>query len=475
MPRCLFALLLLLPLSPLALAKDADAKDAKRWVSNVFDTADAKARDKEIAKLAGWTLNEAGARDVRQHALGLQRKAPAKLPQLKEIHEGAYEYVYEVRSRGAKYTNFAMLDLPRGLTADRPVPLVIGLHSDLGTAWYELSGLRTCAREGAAGLRDCIIACPQALNRGNTADDPRENPPGDKEYFGWGPKQQGIDTVFNLLDELLEKFNIDRDHIYLTGVGMGGQACFDLVQLRPSQFAAICVRDATPAFHLPGAKESDLAQLRTDRKLHEQNAEMPFATCFRATPVYWVHADGDKKFPTQWARAARDAMKAAEVPVDYREYEGFHGGGPTKLIAAALSDCLKVARNPTPTVLVTRNVIGDKDRDGNDRCYWLRVKSYKRLGARTDWPAKRYAGGLVKARIDRVSNTIVLDSEEVSEVEILLHDDMLYLDREVNLLINGKASTCKPPMREVERIARSATDYRQSGEVYSARLTIKLS
>lgn len=474
MPRCLAALLFLSLVSPLVLAKDADAGDAKRWVGNVFDTADAKARDKEIARLAGWTLDEAGARDVRQHALGLQRKAPAKLPQLKEIHEGAYEYIYEVRSRGAKYTNFAMLDLPRGLAADTPVPLVLGLHSDLGTAWYELSGLRTCAREGAAALRDCIIACPQALNRGNTADDPRENPPGDKEYFGWGPKQQGIDTVFNLLDELLQKFNIDRNRIYLTGVGMGGQACFELVQLRPSQFAAICVRDATPGFHLPDAKEAQLAQLRTDRKLHEQKAELPFATCFGATPVYWVHADGDKKFPTEWARAARDAMKAAGVPVDYREYEGFHGGGPSKLIAAAVNDCLKVTRDPTPTLLIMRNVIGDKERDGNDRCYWLRVKSYKRLGSKTDWPAKRYAGGLVRARIERVSNTILLESEDVNEVEILLHDDMLYLDREVNLLINGKASTCKPPAREVEQVAQSTFDYRQSGEVYCAKLTIKL-
>lgn len=402
--RLMYALVLLGVLAPLAVAKDADAKDAARWVRNALETADPKVREKELAKLSGWTLTADSAREVRQTTLDWQRSAPKKLPTLEVVHEGAYGFDYEVRSRGARYDNFAMLDLPRGLAAEKPVPLVIGLHSDLGTGWMELSGLRTCLRNGAGALADCILACPQALNRGNTATDPRDNPPGDKEYFGWGPKQAGIDTVFNLLDALLAQFNIDRDRIYLTGVGMGGQACFDLVALRPSQFAAICVRDAVPSFHLPGVKEDQLEQLRADRKLHEQSAEMPYAAC-NAVPVFWVHADDDKKFPTAWARQARDAMKAAGATVDYREYEGFHGAGPPSLTASALAECLKTRRG-TPTAIAARNTIAEKDRTGNDRWHWLRIKSFKRLGARTDWPVKRQAGGYVKARIVREENAI---------------------------------------------------------------------
>ncbi|MBX3460596.1 MAG: prolyl oligopeptidase family serine peptidase [Planctomycetes bacterium] len=471
--RCFAAVALLAVIAPCVVAKDADAKDAARWVRNALETSDAKAREKELAKLAGWTLTADSARQVRQATLDWQRQAPKELPKLEVIHEGAYGFDYEVRTRGTKYANFAMLDLPRGLSADTPVPLVIGLHSDLGTGWLELSGLRSCLRGGTGALAECIIACPQALNRGNTATDPRNNPPGEKEYFGWGPKQAGIDTVLVLLDELLAKFSIDRDRIYLTGVGMGGQACFDLVALRPSQFAAICVRDAVPSFHMPEVKEDQLEQLRTDRKLHEQSAEMPYAACFAATPVFWAHADDDKKFPTAWARQARDAMKAAGASVDYREYEGFHGGGPASLTAALLGECLKIRRT-TPTALVARNTIADKDRIGNDRWFWLRVKGFKRLGARTDWPVKRHAGGLVKARIVREENAVYIDSDEVSEVEVLLHDDMLYIDREIRLVINGKESTTKPPPRDLELLARTADEARHSSEVYYARLTLKL-
>jgi hypothetical protein len=154
---------------------------------------------------------------------------------LKEAHEKALDYLYEVRNKKTVYKNFALVDLPAGITKDTPVPLVIGLHSELSTAWYELRGLRTCMG-GDHPMRKCIIACPNALNRGNTPDDPRKNPPGEKEYFGWGPKREGIDTVLNLLDGLIRDFNIDRDRIYLTGMGTGGEAAFNLVQMRPSQF-----------------------------------------------------------------------------------------------------------------------------------------------------------------------------------------------------------------------------------------------
>ena len=164
--RLVSASLLLLLFTPFVIAKDTDAKHAKRGLDDVFSKSDKKAREKEIKKLAGDTLDTLAAEEARAYALELQRAAPKKLPKLEAVHEGALNYEYEVRTKKTRYTNFALIDLPSGVSADKPAPLVIGLHSALGTAWLELSGMRTCMRgDPDHPLRDCIIACPQALNR----------------------------------------------------------------------------------------------------------------------------------------------------------------------------------------------------------------------------------------------------------------------------------------------------------------------
>jgi poly(3-hydroxybutyrate) depolymerase len=455
------------------LAKDVDTKDAKRGLDAVFSKSDAKARDKELKKLEGDTLGAVAAAEARTYALQLQRVAPRSLPELDEVHEGSLNYEYEVNGKKTKYTNFALLDLPAGVSAAKPAPLVIGLHSDLGTAWLELSGMRTAMRsDGDHPLRNCIIACPQALNRGNTADDPRANPPGEREYFGWGPRREGIDTVFNLLDRLLIDFNIDRDRVYLFGgAAMGGEACFHLAQLRPSTFAAICVRDTLPARWYPDLpRDADLEPLRKDGTLGQQKVEFPWLECYRNTPVHWVHADGDKKYPTAHAHQARDAMKAASVPLEYYEYEGFHGSGPTATIARAMKAALGHTRT-LPTTITARGVRHDSSSMGNSRNYWVEITKESYAGGKGDWPYKILAGGKVTVTAAREDNSLTITTDGVSEIIVYLTDDLLYLDREIKLVVNGEERKATVG-RALLALAETASDFRGPGEAYVARLAI---
>jgi hypothetical protein len=456
-----------------ALAKDVDAKDAKRGLDAVFSKSDDKAREKELKKLEGDTLDAAAAVEARSYALQLQRAAPKSLPELDEVHEGSLNYEYEVIGKKTKYTNFALLDLPAGVSVARPSPLVIGLHSDLGTAWLELSGMRSAVRsDGDHPLRDCIIACPQALNRGNTADDPSTNPPGEREYFGWGPRREGIDTVFNLLDRLIVDYNIDRDRMYLIGgAGMGGEAAFHLAQLRPSTFAAICVRDALPAHWYPDLpRDADLEPMRKDGTLGQQKVEFPWLECYRNTPVHWVHADGDKKYPTAHAHQARDAMKAAGVPLEYHEYEGFHGSGPTATIAKAMREALGHMRS-LPTTITARGVRHDSSSMGNGRNYWVEIAQEIYAGGKGDWPYKILTGGKVTVTAAREDNSLTVTTDGVGEIVVYLTDDLLYLDREIKLVVNGNERKAKVT-RELLTLARTATDLRGSGEAYVACLEI---
>jgi poly(3-hydroxybutyrate) depolymerase len=455
-----------------ATAKDVDAKYAKRRLDAVFSKSDSKDRDKIIRKLDGFTLDAAGGAEARAHALQLQRATPRKLPKLEEAFQGALDYQYAVRTRKTTYKTFALLDLPRGLSKDKPAPLLIGLHSDLGTGWREMQALRTCSRF-APELKNCIIACPNALNRGSTSEDPRKNPPGAHEYFGWGPKREGIDSVFILLDKLLAEYNIDRDRIYLEGgPGMGSEAVFHLAMLRPSQFAAICVRDSLPPhYYTELERDADLKALRKAGTLGEQKVEFPWVECYRNTPVFWVHGDDDRKTPTTHAHLARDAMKAVGVPLKYFEYKGSHASGSTPTIAKALQACVKVKRNPLPVSITARGVRDDKASLGNDRNYWVEITKQSFQGKKGDWPYKIFAGGKVTVTADKGTNTLTITTDDVKEIRVYLTDDLLYLDREIKLVVNGKERTTNAT-RELKVLAETASNFAPSGEAYTAVLNI---
>ena len=48
-----------------------------------------------------------------------------------------------------------------------------------------------------------------------------------------------VDALNALLDEVLDKYNVDEDRVYLTGLSMGGSGSWHLVAAHPDRFAAV--------------------------------------------------------------------------------------------------------------------------------------------------------------------------------------------------------------------------------------------
>ena len=79
---------------------------------------------------------------------------------------------------------------------------------------------------------------------------------------GWNP-----DTLNALLDDVLRKYRVDKDRVYLTGASMGGSGTWRLAAAHPERFAAIvpiCGRGdpaeakqlaRLPIWVFPGAKD----------------------------------------------------------------------------------------------------------------------------------------------------------------------------------------------------------------------------
>jgi predicted peptidase len=84
---------------------------------------------------------------------------------------------------------------------------------------------------------------------------------------GWWTNELQIDTLNALLDDIVLRYRIDKERIYVTGSSMGGYGTWRLASVYPDRFAAIapicgggCPDDATNIAHLPtwvfhGAKD----------------------------------------------------------------------------------------------------------------------------------------------------------------------------------------------------------------------------
>jgi predicted peptidase len=112
-----------------------------------------------------------------------------------------------------------LLYLPKDYDAKESVPLMLFLHG----AGERGDDLELVKKHGPPKLIEagqafpCIVVSPQCL-----------------KDRSWEPYE-----VSALLDEIVEKYKVDQDRIYVTGISMGGFGTWALATLSPNRFAAI--------------------------------------------------------------------------------------------------------------------------------------------------------------------------------------------------------------------------------------------
>ena len=183
------------------------------------------------------------------------------------------EITKELITRGK--TRAYYLYVPPTITPETKAPLIVMLHGSgrngitLVEKWKDYA-----KKEGI------ILAGPDASN-------PR----------GWAAPQDGPDYLFELVEELKKKHPINPRRVYLFGHSAG--ACFALhMSLMESEYFA------ATAIHA-GALRGEEAQLIKLAK--------------RKIPISIQVGDSDNFFPLTEVRATRDALKAADMPIDLIE------------------------------------------------------------------------------------------------------------------------------------------------------------
>jgi acetyl esterase/lipase len=201
---------------------------------------------------------------------GLAEMTPAAPPA--HLHDGVTvrneAWWYQLKTQLGLATSYRYLvDLPDGYDAQaaKRWPLVLFLHgSDEGGS--DLNAVRNSALPAliARGRHlPAIVVSPQC-----------------PEFQSWD-----MPVLAHLVDTLLERYPIDPDRVYLTGVSAGGDVTWDLALVHPEKFAAI----------LPMSGESESAD----------------AAQLRAVPVWGFNGAKDETVPPALMEEMVKAVRAA--------------------------------------------------------------------------------------------------------------------------------------------------------------------
>ncbi len=191
----------------------------------------------------------------------------------------------------------------------------------------------------------------------------------------------GVATLLTVLLEVTRKYAVDFDRIYLVGHGAGVDAAMRIGAMFPDRFAGVIGRRGDAAEIAPGN--------------------------FKNLPTLLTGAGAR-------ATAFEAAAKAAELD------------NVTLAADASEADVWKWAQehprraNPLEVVLVPGSPFPHK-------AYWLEV------------PASEGGSEVrIRAVADKTTNTIRLETKGVSEVTLFFNDDILDLDRPIQVISNGK-------------------------------------
>lgn len=197
---------------------------------------------------------------------------------------------------GEKYSY--QVFVPQSWTADKKWPVILFLHG-AGERGSDGSG-QTAVGFGPAIRRDqdsfpAVVVMPQC-RRGIWWND---------------PKMEQLVTA--TLERSIEQFNGDKDHVYLTGLSMGGYGTFYFGAKYPGKFAAlapICGGVIPPR------------QLRQSQGSDTLAPYLEVAQTIKGTPVWIFHGSADSRVPVSESRKMAEVLKEVGSPVKFTEYEG---------------------------------------------------------------------------------------------------------------------------------------------------------
>jgi predicted peptidase len=183
---------------------------------------------------------------------------------------------------------------PKGYEPGKKYPLVLFLHGAGERGSDNTATLKHAAKNFAAdsfrSQHPAYIVIPQCPTERKWSEVDWSK---DESALPSQPSQS-MQSVKELLDDMLENAGVDRNRVYITGLSMGGYGTWDAIARYPDFFAA-----AAP---ICGGGDPETVSR------------------FRQLPVWCFHGARDSVVPVARSRSMVDALRAVGSPVRYTEY-----------------------------------------------------------------------------------------------------------------------------------------------------------
>ncbi len=210
-----------------------------------------------------------------------------------------------------------------------------------------------------------------------------------------------IDALFDhLIESAVVAWGVDPNRVYLLGYSAGGDGVYQLAPRTADRYAAASMMAGHP-------NDASPLGLRN----------LPFA-------IYMGGKDAAFNRNTvaqQWGDRLAELQKLDPAGYPHRltiyPEDGHWMGGKD---AEALPWMAGHTRNPWPAT-----VVWHQGNTVHDRFYWLAVDR-----------AQAAKGQTIRATVE--GQTITIESEDVQQIELLLSDELLDLDKPVTIIVNGK-------------------------------------
>ncbi|MEM1059557.1 MAG: prolyl oligopeptidase family serine peptidase [Verrucomicrobiota bacterium] len=208
---------------------------------------------------------------------------------IESIPEGVYE---------GKATLPWRLYAPEGAESGPPLPLVVGLHGAgaRGTDNQKAMNLYRVFFTGENQEKyPAYVLAPQ-MNRGRSwvkHEKGFKNGP-----YGQKPPREEMEAMLALVDETIQKHNIDPSRVYVTGQSMGGFGTWEALWRRPDLWAAA----------VPICGGGDVTTVEK----------------FKDIPIWAWHGSKDPTVPVENSRELIEALKQAGADPKYSEPDTGH-------------------------------------------------------------------------------------------------------------------------------------------------------
>jgi poly(3-hydroxybutyrate) depolymerase len=300
---------------------------------------------------------------------------------------------------------FCRVYLPAGWTNDRRWPAVVYLHgwnpdNPVLERWWDMD------RRHVAEAERYGVIWVEPHGRGN---------------MDW--REAGEEDVRRCLAWTQDRFRVDPDRLYLTGMSMGGAGTWTIAAHNPGLFAAIA-----PVFggwddriSNEGGWNDPEAILPVERYHQENQSRFTGVESLNAMPILVTHGDADRSVPVEHSRYVVTMLQRWGYDITYDEIPG---RGHEELNARdRVVPWLLSHRRPDPPRVARVRAMGLREASA----YWLSVTEWERPLAAIEARAEVLEPGVIR-----------LDTRNAGAVMLTLPPALRGTGPQVRLIWNGR-------------------------------------